>query len=162
MPQAVTHVILTIILIDIYRHYFAKKKFPRWYLLVGGIAGLLPDIDMPIGWAYNWVFGTSYNFHGGITHIFLIPICIAFLAFLVYKIKDKKLGFLMGLIAFGWAFHIFLDFIVLAAYMPFWPFYTQSLFSPLMDPTQMAGLDAVLLLLWLVHEEVAHKIRDYI
>ena len=50
MALALTHVLLVIVLLDLFRHYvLSKKKFPRYLLVVGGIAGLLPDIDVP--WA---------------------------------------------------------------------------------------------------------------
>ena len=39
MPYAVAHVILTIVIADIYRDYFAKKKFPMIYVFIAGIAG---------------------------------------------------------------------------------------------------------------------------
>ena len=50
MALAVTHVILTIVILDLFRHYvFKKSKFPRYWLVIGGIAGLFPDIDIPLG-----------------------------------------------------------------------------------------------------------------
>jgi len=164
MPMAVTHVILTIVIIDIFRDYISKRKFPRWYVLVGGIAGLFPDIDMPIAWIYNFFAGTSYDFHGGITHILLIPVIIAAFSFVAYSRKNKSLGLLLGIIAFGWAFHIFLDCFLVGGYLPLWPFYTESLCPQFISErvSYMAGLDAIVLILWLIHEELAHRIRDYI
>ena len=35
MPLAVTHVILKIVLIDLYRDYFSKLKFPTFFVLIG-------------------------------------------------------------------------------------------------------------------------------
>jgi membrane-bound metal-dependent hydrolase YbcI (DUF457 family) len=164
MPLAVTHVILTIIMIDIFRDYIAKKKFPRWYVLAGGIAGLFPDIDIPIGWVYNFFAGTSLSFHGGITHVLLWPAIIAAASLIYYKIKNQKLGLLLALIAFGWAFHIFLDCVFIGGYLPLWPFYNVCFCPQIFESGGMglAGMDAILLVLWLVHEEVAHKIKDYI
>ena len=68
MPYAVAHVILTIVVADIYRDYFAKKKFPMIYVLIAGIAGLLPDADIPAGWIFNSIFGADYSFHRIYTH----------------------------------------------------------------------------------------------
>ena len=47
MPFAATHVLLTIIVIDPYRDYICKNKslFSLHTVLIGGIAGLLPDIE---------------------------------------------------------------------------------------------------------------------
>ncbi|MBI3412746.1 MAG: metal-dependent hydrolase [Candidatus Aenigmarchaeota archaeon] len=51
-------------------------------VLIAGIAGLLPDIDIPINWILGRLYGESVPLifsHGGITHtpffglIFLIP-----------------------------------------------------------------------------------------
>jgi membrane-bound metal-dependent hydrolase YbcI (DUF457 family) len=163
MPQAVTHVILTIVLIDIFRDYIAKKKFPRWFVLVGGIAGLFPDIDMPFGWVFNFLFGTSYDFHGGVTHYLIVPIIIAIAAWILFNYKQNKLGLILGLVAFGWTFHIFLDCIFVGGYFPFWPFLEGCCLQYMEESSPyMAGLDAIVLLFWLVHEEIAHKIRDYI
>jgi hypothetical protein len=162
MPNAATHLILAIVLVDIYRHYFAKHKFPRMYVLIAGIAGLFPDIDMPIGWIYNLIAGTTYTFHGGITHILLIPVLIFVGSLVAYKLKNHKLGLLLGVIAFGWFFHIAIDCGFLGAYLPFWPFYTGGFCPNTFSSDHMAGLDAVVLIAWLIHEEFAHEIKDYI
>ncbi|MBM3230000.1 hypothetical protein FJZ26_06215, partial [Candidatus Parvarchaeota archaeon] len=71
MPYAVTHVILTIVAADLYRDYFARRKFSTWYVLIAGIAGLLPDMDLPASWFANLFLGTSYNFHRLYTHSLL-------------------------------------------------------------------------------------------
>ena len=49
MPYAVAHTILTIVMADIYRDYITKKKFPMIYVFIAGIAGLIPDLDIPAG-----------------------------------------------------------------------------------------------------------------
>lgn len=49
MPFAVTHVILTIVLLDVVKHKFFHPKWKRIFdvklLFIAGISGLLPDID---------------------------------------------------------------------------------------------------------------------
>ena len=76
MPQAVTHVLIPIILLSIFRHIYQKKtgkKFHLQYVLIGGLAGVIPDIDIPIFWvlfrtntsnllAYNIYSDNFYNF----------------------------------------------------------------------------------------------------
>lgn len=49
MPLAVTHVLLTIIAVDLFRDYFLKNKryFTIHTVFIAGIAGLLPDMDLP-------------------------------------------------------------------------------------------------------------------
>ena len=60
MSLAVTHVILTIIAVDLYMDYFTKSKkyFTLHTILVAGIASLLPDIDILINWTLR-LFGYS-------------------------------------------------------------------------------------------------------
>ncbi|MDP7323142.1 MAG: metal-dependent hydrolase [Candidatus Woesearchaeota archaeon] len=114
MPYAVTHVLLTIIAVDIYRDYFMKKhkKFLTLHtLLIAGIAGLLPDIDIAINWILSNVgYQGSILLHGAITHtaffglIFLIP------GYYYCKQKDHKMAMYFYVICFGILFHVFLDF----------------------------------------------------
>jgi membrane-bound metal-dependent hydrolase YbcI (DUF457 family) len=68
MGYAVTHVIIAIVLIDLYRDYIAKKKFSIWFVLIGGVAGLLPDLDLPIQWIANALIGETYYLHRVVTH----------------------------------------------------------------------------------------------
>lgn len=161
MALAVTHVILTIVLIDLYRDYIAPKKFPTKYVLIGGIAGLLPDIDIPIGWIMRFFTGTEVISHGTFTHSLVFPIILAFAAFLSYEVAKKpKIGLLLGVVAFGLFFHSVLD-CVFNPYMLFLPFSTAK--CPFDIPQNIViGVDAIILLLWLIHEEWSHKIRDYI
>ena len=83
MPLAVTHILLTIIVVDLYRDYLTKHKklFTLHTLFIAGVAGLLPDIDIPLrmlGELFNFSIPTLLQ-HGGITHtlifslIFIIP-----------------------------------------------------------------------------------------
>ena len=170
MPLAVTHVLLTIILVDLYRDYVTKhrKYFTIHTLFIAGIGGLLPDIDIPLSQIISY-FGYSPGLlnHGGITHtiffglIFLIP---AFILLIKNKRKESVYFFV---ISFGILFHLFLDSAVNeGSYMLLWP-----LISNTYSITQLAGfgingyqasLDAIILLLWLYHEEVKHKIKDFI
>ena len=169
MPYAVTHVILTIIIADMYRDYVAKKKFSMWYVLIAGIAGLLPDADIPLS------FGTSYNFHRLFTHsmLWFILIFLAGLAFFMIKKQEYKVFrwivpknaivmFFMA-VAFGWFMHILLDcsisadgYLNIIPTVPLW-------FCPAPFPGDVAaGIDAIILILWLVHEQWRHEIKDYI
>lgn len=163
MAYAVTHVILTIVLIDLYRDYIARKKFPTKYVLLGGIAGLLPDIDIPFGWIYNFLTGSQADFHGSLTHWSLIPMLLAIAALLSYEVLRKpKLGLAFAVTSFGCFFHLILDcmFSPCMIFHPFSPIACPAFFDS--SPGVVAGLDAIILVLWLVHEEWTHKIRDYI
>ena len=77
MPLAVTHILLTIILLDLYRDHINKRYFSKHTIIIGGIASLLPDLDVPLGWIFG-LFGMEVV-HGSLTHtpwfafLFLIP-----------------------------------------------------------------------------------------
>ncbi len=174
MPLAVTHVILTIVLVDLFRDYIMKKhkKYLTLHtLMIAGVAGLLPDIDIPINWILNfWGQTTTIMQHGGITHtplfglIFLIP------GFVFWKQKKHKTATIFFVITFGILFHILLDlFLGGGAYegiTVFWPIsivtYKLHLLLNMGLTNIPHAIDAVILLGWLWHEEVKHKIRDFI
>jgi len=49
MPQAVLHILVPLILMALFKDYYDKRhknKFPLYYVLIAGIAGLLPDLDV--------------------------------------------------------------------------------------------------------------------
>jgi len=53
MPNVVTHFVLTAVIIAVIRDFYFKKKyvdnhrqiFPLHYVLIAGLAGILPDFD---------------------------------------------------------------------------------------------------------------------
>ncbi len=169
MPFAVTHVILTLVLVDLFRDHFFRKKFPLYFILIAGIAGLAPDIDIPISWLLTLVTGTPVDIHRGITHAIIFPIIFAALSITFYKTGKGKYGLLFGIISFGWLLHLALDSLIWAetAMQPLFPF-SAALWSGLifMDTEfaigLMSSLDATILVLWLLHEQMTHKIKDYI
>ncbi len=170
MPLAVTHVLLTIILVDLYRDYVTKHRryFTLYTVFIAGFAGLLPDIDLPFNLFLNF-FGLNVP-HGTITHtplfglIFLIP------AFIFWYFKKHKVAMLFFVTCFGVLFHIFLDYLLGGGYhegiLVFYPLsnaaFKLHLLSKLNIPNIPAAIDAIILLLWLWHEEIKHKIKDFI
>ena len=166
MAYSVTHIILTIVVLDLLRHYvFGKQKFPRYLLVIGGIAGLLPDIDIPVGWIYNFFTGASVNFHGGLTHSIVFPVIIALVGLFLHFYKDnQKWAKIMYVIAFGLFFHSILDCMFGGYKTFFWPFFINKLtFCPQWGISGYAqSIDALILVVWLVHEEIHKKIKDYI
>ena len=174
MPLAVTHVLLTIILVDLFRDYILKnhKKYLTLHtLMVAGIAGLLPDIDIPLNWILG-SFGKTIAMlqHGGLTHtpffalIFLIP------AIILWRKKKHKTAVYFFVITFGILLHISLDYLLgggmYEGIMWFWPISSQMFKIHLLQysnmPNLFEGIDAILLLGWLWHEEIKHKISDFI
>lgn len=174
MPLAVTHVLLTIIAVDLYRDYITanKKLFSLHTILIAGIAGLLPDIDIPIGWGLTLLGVETPQLlqHGGITHtpFFALPFLITGL--ILWKYGKKKTAVYFYVATFGILFHIFLDFLLGGGAEPgimlFWPFseaaYKIHLWAQLGLRDIPAALDAIILIAWLWHEERKHKIKDFV
>ncbi len=176
MPNAVAHVILTIILVDLFRDYYMKKKHHKKYLtlhtiFIAGIGGLLPDIDIPINWILNSL-GYSFEIlkHGYITHTILFGLIFLIPGIILWKKEKHKTACYFFVITFGIFFHIFLDYLLgggrFEGIMWFWPFLTNSYKIHLLSKIGLseipAALDAAILLGWLWHEEIKHKIKDYI
>ena len=173
MPLAVTHVLLTIIIVDLYRDYVTrhKKYFSLHTIMIAGVAGLLPDIDIPLSWILDYL-GIQIELlqHGGIAHtpffglIFLIP------AFILHSRKKYKESAYFFVLCFGILLHLFLDIVIGGGghngIMLFWPLLGNGYYLGIVSSAGLANLpaalDAIILILWLWHEEKKHKIKDFI
>jgi len=190
MPQAVTHVLIALIIVELIRDYFIKdkKKFPLHYVLIAGIAGLLPDIDIALYWILHWFGFTLQEVHRTFSHNLFVPVAFLLLAGLTLKLKSRKLKskelkkefgklgkhhlkiYMIFLMIFIGSFiHLLLDFLLSGNIMPFYPVSTYSIGLNFVDklPIPLSGLaiptlDAILLVLWLIHEEFRHKISSFI
>ncbi len=170
MPFAVTHVLTSIICVDLYRDYFTKHKkyFTLFTILVAGIAGLLPDIDVPLSWLLGKLGITvSWLAHRTITHTPLFALLFLIPGLILWYNKKHKWGILFLVTTFGILLHIFLDLVLSpeGSIMLLWPLSTADFSLGLLSENMSriyAGLDALLLLAWLAHEEMKHKIRDFI
>src|SRR3989338_11436784 len=168
MPFAVTHVLLAIILVDFYRDYVArhKKYFTLHTIFIAGFAGLLPDIDIPLNWLLN-LFGADLV-HRTITHTTLFALIFLIPGFILWRKKKHTIAMYFFVTSFAVFLHIFLDYffsIDNGGIMFFHPLSTASYALDLLkgtSPTFFAGIDAIILLLWLWHEEFKHKISDFI
>lgn len=174
MPLAVTHVLLTVILVDLYRDYVTKHKklFTLWTLFVAGVAGLLPDIDIPIKFILsNLGLAVPELFqHGGFTHtpffglMFLVP------ALILWSMKKNKLAIMFVVVTFGVLFHTVLDYTLgggdESGLMLLYPFSEERIKMGVLLGDEffasVTAIDAIILLGWLFHEERKHKIRDFI
>jgi membrane-bound metal-dependent hydrolase YbcI (DUF457 family) len=159
MALAVTHVLITIVVLDLLRHYlFGLKKFPRYLVVIGGIAGLGPDIDIPLSWI------SGMNLHGVFTHsLFFVILFLAIGAVRKYQ-NDTTGAKIFYVIAFGWFMHLILD-CAFGGYGTFlWPMPINTAgFCPKWAIESFrTSIDAILLVLWISHEEIHNKIRDYI
>jgi membrane-bound metal-dependent hydrolase YbcI (DUF457 family) len=175
MPLAVTHILIPLILVDLYRDYFSKVKFSLHYVLIAGLAGLLPDIDVAVFWLVS-IFKTLPldDIHRTFTHSLVFPSIFLILFFVTkdfnFKFLSKhklSLNKVFLAISFGVFVHLLLDVILSGSIMPLYPFSYFRIGLDLIpnesfSGTFFTGLDAILLVIWLVHEEINHKISDYI
>ena len=164
MALAVTHVLVAIFVLDIFRHYvFGLKKFPRYLLVIGGIAGLAPDLDIPIGWMISWFSGNTVYLHGAFTHSLVIVFIFLLAGVILHYQRQVNTAKWFYVISAGWLIHLILD-CGFNAYTTFlWPLQLNTL--PFC-PEQFLGnygaeIDAIILILWLVHEEAHRKIKCY-
>lgn len=171
MPLAVTHVLASIIPADLYRDYVTKHKkhFTLFTILITGIAGLLPDIDIPLSLIIHKLgYQVPLLFHRGFTHTLLFGLIFLILGGIFWNLQKKKWAILGFVAAFGISIHIILDLVISSgsSIMIFWPLSTQtfgmSLISEGAALNLYAAIDAILLVCWLVHEEIKHKIKDFI
>jgi len=178
MPYAATHILIVIVLLELFRDYFVKNKkaFPLHYILIGGLAGLLPDLDIAVFYVLSFFGFTMQEVHRTFSHTLFFPLLFVLLALPFWKFKSKELGehhlklrniFLV--IAFGIFMHLALDYLVVGMIIPFYPFSTYSLGLNLVSlaplswrETILGSLDALVLVLWLAHLEIKHKISNFL
>jgi membrane-bound metal-dependent hydrolase YbcI (DUF457 family) len=171
MPLAVTHVLVPMIILDLFRDYVIKEKkvISNKSVLLAGIAGLLPDLDLPLFTALG-ILGVQVETNIGhrlFFHNIWIPLFFLGFFALLYALNQKKFSKIFLILAFGFSVHVILDATIIGYVMPLFPLSTVevglnlSSLIPINAETLMVSLDAVLLLFWLWHEEMEHKIRDY-
>jgi len=190
MVLAATHILVPIIVFESLRDRskrMARLFSPKHTFLVG-VAGLMPDMDVPLFTTLNALGMTVQSpvNHRIFFHNVWIPLgFLLFAAFFAYawpslrgrknrKYKQgKSLAFakVFLLLAVGWMLHLTLDAVLTGEVMPFYPVSdylvnwnlvgTLSAVTNIPDLTIAVSMDALLLLFWLWHEEFTHRIRDY-
>ena len=162
------HVLLAIIALDLFRDYIVKnkKEVPLHFIFIGGVAGLLPDIDIPLFWLINNLLGIQVEwFHRTFSHSIFFPVIFLVLSLVIYKF-NKKYSLLSAIISFGITFHILLDLVVQGFVMPLYPITTNIVGFNLAYQSGLneviPGIDAIILIAWLWHEEKKHRISDFI
>ncbi len=162
------HILLAIIVLDLFRDYVVKnkKEVPLRFIFIGGVAGLLPDIDIPLFWLINNLMGIQVEwFHRTFSHSMFFPLIFLVSSLIIYRFS-KKYSLLLAIVSFGVTFHLLLDFIVAGYIMPLYPLSTGvaglNLIGQLGLREIVPGLDAIILIAWLWHEERRHKISDFI
>jgi len=107
MPFAVTHVLFAIIIVDLYRDYFAKHKkyFTLHTLFIAGVAGILPDIDILFRWIFG-LFGIEV-IHRALTHTLLFAFVFLIPGIIFWYYKNHKMADTFVLLVFlkmAWSF----------------------------------------------------------
>lgn len=176
MTQAVFHIVFAIIVAEIIREFFVKKKFPLYYVFIAGIAGVLPDIDVVAFWVLYFFGFTIKEVHRTFTHTLFLPLVFIVLSLLFIKARNVKiwkrkinLSLLFFMFALGIFSHLLIDVTIAGEIMPLYPFYNFSYGLNLVDflpyaLSQMAlpCLDAGIFILWLFWLEYKHKISDFV
>ena len=178
MPQAVTHFLVAAIVVNLIRDYLVKdkKSFPLHLVLIGGIAGLLPDFDVAVYWIFHYFGLTLSEVHRTFTHNIFFPLLFFVLAFIFWNFHSNTLNkrhmtwsnvfFVLGIGAF---IHLLLDAIVIGQIRPFYPFSQLIIGLDLVKYLPLAiqnsfipSLDAIFLMLWIIYIEWKHKISNFI
>lgn len=180
MVQAVTHVLVPLILLSLFRDFFfrgkGKEKFPLHYVLIGGIAGLIPDLDVAFYYILSFFGFTLNEIHRTFSHNIFIILIFLLLGFIFVKYKSTTLGRhhlklsnIFFVISFGIFIHLILDWLVVGTIMPLYPFSNYSIGLNIINYLPSAwrasfipSLDAILLVLWLIYMELKHRISDFI
>ena len=177
MPQAVTHLIIALIIGSLIRDLLIKdkKKFPLHYVLITGIGGLLPDLDIAVYWILYWFGFTINEVHRTFSHTLFFPLLLVVLALATWKIKKGigkhklKWHMIFLMLALGVFIHLALDAGIAGQIRPLYPLsniyfgnnITQSMPAPLGE-IFFPCLDAALIVLWIIYLEWRHKISDFI
>ena len=154
MATAVGHVLITMVLVELVCNYLLKLRISRRLILAGGIAGLLPDIDIPLSWAMSWLLGGKIKLHGGILHTLVFPLLFALVALIIWKKAPRNARILAVIIPAALLLHLGLDCVYGGYATLLFPFFTGD-FCPLWNLNKyVLEIDAVLLLAWLIAENI--------
>ncbi|MBN1544632.1 metal-dependent hydrolase [Candidatus Woesearchaeota archaeon] len=160
MANVATHILVPMLLAEIYRRNFAKKQFSRWYVLFAGFMGAIPDFDL----LYTRFATGSFNmmYHRSLTHSLFIPALLLVAGIAIYFMYLQKIikydGWevcccLIFAGSFGLATHTMLDGIDGLKYW-FYPLAWEINLPNLIYNKFRAGiLDGVLLLVWLLYDK---------
>lgn len=190
MSLAATHVLVPIIIFETLRDRFKgmRKLFSPKHTFLVGVAGLMPDMDVPVFTALQALGVPVQSAVGHRIFLHNVWIPLGFLLFAALSAfiwpalrgrRDRKykqgrsLAFakIFLLLAVGWLFHLALDAALTGEVMPLYPLsdymISMDLIGRFSAATGVPGLtmevsiDALLLLFWLWHEQFTHRIRDY-
>lgn len=153
MPYTTTHVLVSILLIELYIHFFVRNKkiVPQYYILIAAIGGIIPDLE------YMFQYP---DLHAAFMHSLFVPLIFIVLGIVTFmrrgnfttKYKLPFIFFSFGVMSFV---HIMLDVILKDGAMllyPFSPTITSLHLFSLLPGDYIANFiifDSILLFLWI-------------
>ncbi len=185
MPLAVTHIMVPIIVMELFRDFYPqiKEQFERKYVFLLGMAGILPDADVVIFNIANMIgapFPESNLGHRILFHNVWLPLgfFVFYLIFRYLSMKNRKtmkkyssFSKVFIIMFFGFVAHLLLDGILTGYVMPFYPISDYMMnwdiigklaaFTGIPQLTILVSMDASLLMFWLWHQETEKHISDY-
>jgi hypothetical protein len=180
MPQAVLHILVPLILMALFKDWYdsreEKRSFSLHYVLLAGLGGIIPDIDIGVFWVLHFFGFAIEEVHRTVAHSLLLPLIFLVLFIVTKNVRVRfirkhkiKLSIVFLMFAFGSLIHIVLDGIFGGFVMPLFPLSSLAIG---LDITGMLPLDlqdifipsieGILFVLWIIYLEVKHKISDFI
>ncbi|MBU0760230.1 MAG: metal-dependent hydrolase [Nanoarchaeota archaeon] len=117
MPQAVLHILVPLVLAALFKDWYESKKgkgtFPLHYVLIAGLAGLIPDIDIIAFWILYFFGFSLLEVHRTFAYTIFVPLIFLALALAFKNARIKqirkhklKLSVIFLMIAFGAFVHL--------------------------------------------------------
>ena len=167
MPYAVVHMLLPMMLLDFLRHKFLKNKksLPNRYILIVGLAGLLPDIDIPVSYLFSGLVA-----HRGITHTVWVSLLFLLVSAILQFAKKHDMAKIFLMVSIGAGSHVALDILTAGSLQLFYPL-SKAYFSVNLIPKifphigvtfAYAVLDALLLFGWIATMILRRRVKDII
>ncbi len=170
MPYGVTHLLVSVVAVDIVRSYFWKKKFlfDWWILFVAGFFAVIPDIDILFKYVFQFFQKPIPDLfvHRSITHAPLIILIFVMFGLIFWKFKKHKTSIFFFIAGFGLLTHLVLDFFISGpngGIMLGFPFSLEKLnFFIIGNPSiyiWLEGFNVFILLAWILNKELNKKFK---
>jgi membrane-bound metal-dependent hydrolase YbcI (DUF457 family) len=163
--------------VDLVRDHLLKirKVLPNKFVFISGLAGLTLDADMILFYGFREFLGIQLKTHRIFFHNMWIPLISLLIFISLYYYKKKNLGKVFLMIFIGTSVHLLLDATIVGKIIPLYPLSSIEIGLNLISITPDLGwnitsrnldillsVDAILLTLWLIHEEREHHISDFL
>lgn len=163
MVLPATHIIAPMLVVEVYRRYFAKERFPQYYTLLAGLAGAAPDFDVILSYIVSFFAGEKILLHRSLSHSVFFAAGVMILAGIVaagaLKAETKKAqtkmhvaAIIIFIVGLSFMMHNLLDCLLLndAIFLPF----MRSSFCPkLLTFNGLGILDGLMVLTYVVFQK---------